>query len=98
MKRLQNLPDEEKRKLLIRLFTKAQKDISEGYVYSKKADEDIVKSIIGLSMEYAGNIDCIGGIVVENLEKTIKIDYRFETIMDDLWNRKLKDIADILFR
>jgi vacuolar-type H+-ATPase subunit E/Vma4 len=39
----------------------------------------------------------LGGIIVENKEKTLKIDYRYETIAELVWERSLKEIAKKLF-
>jgi vacuolar-type H+-ATPase subunit E/Vma4 len=35
--------------------------------------------------------------VVENKEKTMKLDYRYEMIAETVWDRSLKEIAEKLF-
>jgi V/A-type H+-transporting ATPase subunit E len=65
------------------------------YIYSNTRDEPIVRSLT--KIPYGGSIDTLGGIIVENKEKTLKIDYRYETIAELVWERSLKEIAEKLF-
>lgn len=64
-------------------------------IYSNKRDEAVVKQLADL--EYAGNIDCIGGIVIENDGGTVKLDYTFDTICDGVFESALKQTSDLLF-
>lgn len=64
-------------------------------IYSNKRDEAVVKQLAAL--EYAGNIDCIGGIVIENNDGTVKLDYTFDTICDGVFESALKQTSDLLF-
>jgi len=83
--------------ILAFLLAKAKKEMSEAVsIYSNKRDEEIVCSLSDLT--YAGNIETIGGIIVENKDKTMRVDYRYETIALNTWNHYLKEIADKLFR
>jgi V/A-type H+-transporting ATPase subunit E len=63
-------------------------------IYSNKKSEKIVKKIS--SLEYGGNIDCIGGIVIENKDGTVRLDYTFDLLLKIAYNRSLKAISDIL--
>ena len=64
-------------------------------IYSNKRDEAVVKQLADL--EYVGNIDCIGGIVIENDDGTVKLDYTFDSICDGVFESALKQTSDILF-
>jgi V/A-type H+/Na+-transporting ATPase subunit E len=64
-------------------------------IYSNKRDEAIVRSLTNIP--YAGTIDVLGGIIVENKEHTLKLDYRYEAIAELVWERSLKKIATTLF-
>ena len=84
-------------KALISIISKAKKEMPEAvYVYSNKRDEQIVRTVSGLA--YSGNVDCIGGIIVENSNKTLRLDYRYETIAALVWEKNIKEIAKILLR
>ena len=64
-------------------------------IYSNADSEKIVKKIS--SLEYAGNIDCLGGIVIENEDGTIRLDHTYDGILKSVNERLLKQTSDILF-
>lgn len=91
---LDTLPYE---KILSRLLNKAKQEMPEAvYVYSNSRDEPLVRKLSNLT--YEGTIDCSGGIVVENLDRSLKIDYRYETIATAVWDQHLKEIAQTVLR
>ena len=84
-------------KVISSLLVKVKKEMPEAVsIYSNKRDEELVRSLSDLN--YAGNIESIGGIMAENIDGTMRLDYRYETIASNAWNRSLKEIADKLFR
>jgi len=73
-------------------------------VYSNRQDQPVVEELCNELLEdrltdvaYTGNVDCIGGIVLENVDGTIRLDYTFNTIMDEVSERSMKEISSILF-
>lgn len=93
LKEIESLPHE---KIISNLLKKSKDEMSDAfYIYSNKNDEKLIRSISKLN--YAGNIDCIGGVVIENKDRTMKLDYRYETIAAMLWEHHLGDIAEKLF-
>ncbi len=68
---------------------------SGGHVYASPMDESSVKSIVGKS--YAGPIDAVGGIVVENADGTHRIDLRFESTLRSVWNDVVREVAEVLW-
>ena len=65
-------------------------------IYSDKNSEAIVKKLSSLS--FAGNIDdSIGGIVLENEDGTVRLDYTYDTILNTIYERSLKQLSDILY-
>jgi V/A-type H+-transporting ATPase subunit E len=84
-------------KMIFSLLKKAEIELPEAaYVYSNTRDEPIVRSQTKIT--YRGPIDTLGGIIVENKEQTIKLDFRYETIAEFVWDRSLKEIANQLFK
>jgi V/A-type H+/Na+-transporting ATPase subunit E len=78
------------------LLKKVEKELPESaYIYSNKRDEQIVRS--HTKIYYGGCIETLGGIIVENKDKTLRLDYRYETIAELVWDRSLKEIAEKLF-
>jgi V/A-type H+-transporting ATPase subunit E len=91
---LQSLPSE---KILVALLQMIHSELPEAEaVYSNKRDEKILRSLTPLSSD--GSLDCLGGIIAENHEKTLKVDYRYEVIAALVWDQSLKEIAEHLFR
>jgi V/A-type H+-transporting ATPase subunit E len=91
---LSTLPHE---KMISFLLKKVETELPEAaYIYSNKRDEAIVRAHTKIS--YGESIETLGGIIVENREKTMKVDYRYETIAEIVWDRSLKEIAEKLFK
>jgi V/A-type H+/Na+-transporting ATPase subunit E len=91
---LQRLPRE---KIITSMLKMAKKELpTANVIYSNKSDESLVRSLSKFA--YGDSIDCLGGIIVENADKTMSLDYRYETIAATLWDHSLKEIADKLFR
>jgi V/A-type H+-transporting ATPase subunit E len=85
------------KKMISYLLKKIEKELPEAAtIYSNKRDEPFVRS--QASITYGGSIETLGGIIVENKEKTLQLDYRYETIADLVWDRSLKEIAEKLFK
>ncbi|MCQ1534357.1 V-type ATP synthase subunit E [Methanosarcina sp. KYL-1] len=64
-------------------------------VYSSKDSEETVRKLTKLT--YAGNINCIGGIVLESEDGTIRLDFTYDSILKNVYERSLKQISDILY-
>ena len=68
---------------------------SGGSVYSNKKDESVVKKIVG--SPYAGNISCVGGVVIESADGTRRTDLRYESLLREVWDDAVKEVADVLW-
>ncbi len=66
-----------------------------GKVYSTARDEAIVKGIVGKA--YAGHIDAGGGLIIESADGTRRVDLRYESILRDVWNDSVKEVAEVLW-
>ncbi len=96
--RIREMGKEERKKLIKKLL---EKNASPGMlVYSRKDDEDIVKELIKelkLDLKYAGNIDCLGGIVLEDPSGEIRINLTFDEIIEQVYEQKMSEVSKILF-
>ena len=91
---LHTVPHEQ---ILSSLLKKVKQELPEAvYISSNKRDEPLIRNLS--NFKFTETIDCIGGIVVENADKTMKLDFRYETIAATVWEQHLKEIADTLFR
>jgi len=68
-------------------------------VYGRADDEALIDSILedydGYS--YAGEYDCLGGVVVESSGSRIRVNNTFDSVLEDVWQDNLRDISDRLF-
>jgi V/A-type H+-transporting ATPase subunit E len=90
---LQKLPAEKNQKLLKSIIERNEN--SNAKIYSRGKDKAVVKKLTKL--EYAGEIDCIGGVVIENADSTEVLDFKYDTILRNVSEQSLKQVSDILF-
>ena len=84
--------DERKREAFIKkLLEKANNEIDVSHVYCSKKDAKFMK---GIEIEHTG---LIGGLIAENKENTIRVDYSFETLLESVKEKELQQISKILF-
>lgn len=85
------LPESE-REALIEGLLKSQTEFQR--VYSNKQDESILRRITQL--EYGGNINSVGGIILENTDGTVTRDLTFDSILENVRENSLKQVSEIL--
>ena len=93
VEKIKSMPASKKEELLKNIINKYE--ASGARVYSSKDSEDIVKKLTSIS--YAGNLDAIGGIVLENEDGTVRLDFTYDAILKNVYERSLKQISDILY-
>jgi V/A-type H+-transporting ATPase subunit E len=88
-------PPEKKLALYAKLFAKAKRILGDCYVYSNKADGASLRPPPGIAS--GGTIDCTGGLVFESKDRSVRLDYRFETMLEEVWGHKMNEIYTQLF-
>lgn len=69
-------------------------------VYVRKEDEEIVKKLIKmkkLGLKIAGNISALGGIILEKPDGEVRINLTFDEMLSQLYEKKLGEVAKVLF-
>jgi len=68
-------------------------------VSARASDETLVESILEdyEGFEYAGEYDCLGGVVVEGDASRVRVNNTFDSILETVWDDHLKDISSRLF-
>ncbi len=68
-------------------------------VYGRADDEDLLEDVLedydGFS--YAGEYDCLGGVVVESDTSRVRVNNTFDSLLDGVWEDNLKAISERLF-
>ena len=69
-------------------------------VYGRPADASLLESIAADDdrVSYAGEYDCLGGVVVESAGSRIRVNNTFDSVLEDVWEDNLRDISDRLFQ
>ncbi len=102
LKSLADLPPRFHQEALSALLHQGSREVGSGIVSANERDFGAVKEIISRDKSLAGFtlgsiVNVEGGILIENAEKTMKIDLSYRTFLDKIWETGLKDAADILF-
>lgn len=93
VEKIKSMPASKKEELLKSILNK--NEASGARVYSSKESEAIVKKLTPLT--YAGNLDSIGGIILETEDRTVRLDFTYDSILKSVYERSLKQISDILY-
>jgi len=92
---LSRYPVDKRRKLYSKLVSRAKKELGDCYVYSNKDDQAILQLPPGMAS--GGTVVCSGGLVFETKDKAVRLDFRFETMLDEVWNKRMQEIYSRLF-
>ncbi len=100
--RLSELDGDEREELTRELLDAAAvefRDNESVRVYSCPSDEDLITEVLDdyENFEYAGEYDCLGGVVVEGDASRVKVNNTFDSILETVWDDQLKDISSKLF-
>lgn len=68
-------------------------------VYGRESDEELIESILAEydGYEYAGEYDCLGGVVVESEASRLRVNNTFDSVLEDVWEDNLQGISNRLF-
>ncbi|SFR89672.1 V/A-type H+-transporting ATPase subunit E [Halomicrobium zhouii] len=68
-------------------------------VFGRAEDKELLESILADydGFEYAGEYDCLGGVVVESDASRIRVNNTFDSVLDDVWEDNLRDVSERLF-
>ncbi len=90
--KIQNLPKKDNESLLKKMLEPY--NLKDMKVYSNKKDEAFVSS---LAPNYGGNLDIIGGVVIESKDGALRYDLTYETLAREVFNNRMKEVSRILF-
>lgn len=85
--------DDKKRGLYIeKLLEKLKKELEPEYFYCNKKDAKFLK---GTNIKIS---EMLGGFIAENKDKTVIVDYSFETILKNIKDSQLQELNKLLFK
>jgi V/A-type H+/Na+-transporting ATPase subunit E len=89
---VQKLPKKENEALIKKLVEPY--NLKDMKAFSNKRDEAFVSS---LAPNYGGNLDIIGGVVIESKDGALRYDLTYETLAREVFNNHMKEVSRILF-
>ncbi len=68
-------------------------------VYGRDDDEELLEAILDDydGYEFAGEYDCLGGVVVESDQSRVRVNNTFDSVLEDVWEENLREISNKLF-
>jgi len=74
-------------------------DANSVLVHGRADDQELIEDILGGydGYEWAGEYDCLGGVVVESEESRLRVNNTFDSVVEDVWEDELKEISTRLF-
>ena len=93
--KVKSMDEAEKKRLISALISKNAEDGS--IVYSNKDDEALVKEVLPSNIKYGGNVDCIGGVIIESSDGVVRLNLTFDEMLKQLFEQKMGEVSKILF-
>jgi V/A-type H+-transporting ATPase subunit E len=93
----------DKRKALTRKLLEAAAeefdDEATVQVYGRDEDQELLESLLAGydGFEYAGEVDCLGGVVVESDASRVRVKNTFDSILEEVWEENLREMSSRLF-
>jgi V/A-type H+-transporting ATPase subunit E len=99
---IEGLDGEQRRELTESLLDAAATEYDDDasvHVYGRADDQELIEDLLADydGFEYAGEYDCLGGIVAESAESRVRVKNTFDSILEDVWEDNLREISDRLF-
>lgn len=68
-------------------------------VYGRASDEKLLTKILADydGYSFAGEYDCLGGVVVESTSSRVRVNNTFDSVLEDVWEDNLKELSTRLF-
>jgi V/A-type H+-transporting ATPase subunit E len=68
-------------------------------VYGRADDETLLTKILADydDYSYAGEYDCLGGVVVESTTSRVRVNNTFDSVLESVWEDNLKELSNRLF-
>lgn len=98
---LTELPEDRREELTRTLIDAAAEEFGDHpvTVYGREDDQDLLEDILEGESQYevGGEVDCLGGVILESEASRVRVNNTFDAILEDVWEDNLKAISDRLF-
>ena len=90
-KKIMALPEKQRKEHILKLLARAAKEIDIGTVYCASKDR---KAVSGYA---AKEVDILGGIIAETKDQNVRVDYSYDTLLEQVRENKLSELSKALF-
>jgi V/A-type H+-transporting ATPase subunit E len=95
LKELSAMGPKEKASLYKKIVADGKKTIHKPKVFIPNGEADLLAGLRGC--ESLTEMDMGSGLILENEDGSVRLDYRFKTILEGIWDKELKSISNTLF-
>ena len=92
---LSAMPSNDKARVYRKSIEAAKTVIPRPNVFCPRGDSGLLNGIQGLAA--VNEMDIEAGLILENEDGSVRLDYRFKTILEGIWEQELKEVSEILF-
>jgi len=97
-----DLSGDQREELTAALLAAASEEFAEDAtveVYGRAEDQDLLEDLLSEydGYEYAGEFDCLGGVVAESTQSRVRVKNTFDSVLDEVWEDSLREISNRLF-
>ena len=97
-----DIDGEEREELTRTLLDAAATEFDEAdtvLVYGRADDEALLEDVLDDydGFEYAGEHDCLGGVVVESDASRVRVNNTFDSVLAEVWEENLREISEQIF-
>jgi V/A-type H+/Na+-transporting ATPase subunit E len=95
LRELSTMEPKEKSGLYKKILADGKKVIHKPKVFIPKGEADLLAGLRGC--ESLTETEMGPGLILESEDGSVRLDYRFKTILESIWDRELKSISNTLF-
>lgn len=94
-----NLEGDEREELTAALLDATLAEFDEtAQVYGRADDQELLESLLeSRDGEYAGERDCLGGVVAESENSRVRVNNTFDSVLASIWEENLREMSNRLF-
>jgi V/A-type H+-transporting ATPase subunit E len=92
---LSAMPSNDKARVYRKSIDAAKTVIPRPKVFCPRGESGLLNGIPGLGD--ISEMDTEAGLILETEDGSVRLDYRFRTILEGIWEQELKEISEILF-
>ncbi len=92
---LSSMEPKEKSAIYKKMVVEGKKILHKPKIYCPKGEAILLSGIRGL--DHPIETDMESGLILESEDGSVRLDFRFKTILEGIWDSELKNISKILF-